>query len=133
MAKRSRAIEQVITSYHKALEKKDPQGAMAYLSSQYFTMGPGPAEDPHRWGIGRMPKALWKKWFKEASYKNKLAFLHSEINGDLAIAVASESGKITMPDGEGHKWDGAVNVWCLAKVKGSWKITSSVHGISGGK
>ena len=132
MAKRSRAIEQVITCYHKALEKKDPKGAMACLSSQFFDVGTGPADDPHSWRISRMPRAAWKKQFKESSVvKNKLTFSHSEINGDVAIAVASRSGKITMPDGKGRKWKGVVDVWCLSKVKGSWKIISSIHGAIG--
>lgn len=130
MAKSSRVVEQVVSRYHRAIERKNLDGALSCLSRQYFRVGhrSGGTSDPRNWTIGRLPaKAALRKWFSEGSYKNKLEFLHSAINGDLGIAVVRETGKVTAPDDKGYSWKEVVNVWCLAKVKGHWKIINSIH------
>lgn len=130
MAKGRRVIEQVVSRYHRAIEKKDLEGTLSCLSRQYFRVGHGPGQttDPSRWTVGKLPtKAALRKWFSETSYKNKLEFLHSEINGDMGIAVVRETGKVTAPGDKGYSWREIVNVWCLSKVKGTWKIVSSIH------
>lgn len=132
MAKSSRVVEQVVSRYHRAIEKRDADTAFACLGRQYFQIvhKPGRAADPSRWGGGRLPanaKAVLRKWVKDLTYKNTIEFMHTNIEDNFAVVVAKETGGYSSPKGEGHTWKGVTNIWCLSKTNSTWKIISSIH------
>lgn len=132
-------VQQVISRYHQAITDRDVEMALSCLADTYVQLGrtQGPPGDPTRWRTGALrTPAERRKQFSEvissplSSYENTLDFQHAYINENAAVVVARETGSSTNEKGEKHSWEGITNLWCLARIGGAWKITSSIHYLS---
>ncbi len=102
---------------------------MGCLSRSYFRTGQesGAANDPTRWRVeGLAPKATLRKAVSEGPYRCAIEFLHTHINGNMAVVATRETGSSTH-EGKTHTWEGYRNLWYLTKISGDWKILSLVH------
>lgn len=136
MASQIKGIQQVISRYHQAITDKDLKTMLSCVGPTYFRAGrmaKGSASDPTSWVAGDFttPESLRKsmvEFFRSKStYANTIEFLHTNIGKTAALVVARETGSFTTPKGQTSSWKGIINLWCMAKVRGRWKIVASLH------
>ena len=143
MANETKAIQQVVSQYHQAIADKDLKTALSCIGPTYFQAGrmaKGSASDPTTWVAGGFttPENMRKdmaKYFKSTAtaYANRIEFLHTSVGKNAALVVARETGSATGLKGQTSSWKGITNLWCMAKVRGRWKIVASLHQVSKGR
>lgn len=126
MADETKAIQEVVLRYHQAITDKD-------LKTTLGCVGPTLYGNPKE--TAAMQKQI-ARVFKspKTTYANKIEVLHTSIakKAALALVVTKETGSATWLNGRTLSWKGAINLWCLAKVRGKWRIIRSMHNISKG-
>lgn len=142
MASQIKDVQQVISRYHQAIADKDLKTALSCVGPSYFRAGrmaKGSASDPTSWVAGdftaheSLRKSMAPLFRSKSSYANTIEFLHTNIGKNAALVVARETGSFTAPKGQTGSWKGIVNLWCMAKVRGRWKIVASLHQVSKGR
>lgn len=123
MASEITEIQQVILRYHQAITDKDLKAALSCLSQTYVS------------GTFTKPEAMHKAMAKgfrspQTAYANTIEFLHTGAGKNAAVVVTKETGSSTWLKGQTGFWKGITNLWCLAKVRGRWKITHSLHNLA---
>lgn len=122
MANEIKEIQQVVSRYHQAITDKDLKIALSCLSQTYLSGGFTTPE--------AMQKAMAKGFSSpKTAYANTIDFLHIGVGKSAAVVVTKETGSSTWLKGKTVSWRGITNLWCLAKVRGRWKITHSLHNI----
>lgn len=143
MADETEQIQQVVSRYHRAIAEKDLKTAVGCIGPTYFRggrMGKGGASDPAAWVAGDFatPEGVRKSIARafgspKAAYANAIDFLHTSVAKNAALVVTMETGSATGPKGQAGSWKGITNLWCMAKVRGRWKIVASLHHVGKGR
>ena len=135
-------IEQVhacIEGMFNAQINRDVDGAMSFMADSHciWNVRAGDLSDPTIWKAGPFVSRIeLKEWMaKQQSYEVKYKYLHTDIweapdkSRRTAIAVVEETGKAVFNDGNIREWKEVVNLWALAEIDDTWKITGSMHHI----
>ena len=123
MANEIKDIQQVVSRYHQAITDKDLKTALSCLDQTYLSGGFTTPEAMH--------KAMAKGFSSpKTAYANTIEFLHTGVGENAAVVVTKETGSSTWLKGQTGSWKGITNLWCLAKVRGRWKITHSLHNLA---
>ena len=143
MADEIQQIQQVVSRYHRAIAEKDQKTAVGCIGPTYFRagrMGKGGASDPTAWVAGDFstPEGVRKSIARafgsaKSVYANSIEFLHTSVGKNAALVVTRETGSGTGPKGQTGSWKGVTNLWCMAKVRGRWKIVASLHHVGKGR
>jgi ketosteroid isomerase-like protein len=137
MADETKVIQQVISRYHQAITDKDLKTTLSCIGPTYFQgfRMPKGGNDPTAWAAGTFTtleevRKRIAKAFKspDSTYINQIEFLHTSVSENAALVVTKETGK-----GQIGSWKGVINLWCMAKVRGRWKIVGSLHHIGKGR
>lgn len=138
MADETKAIQQVISRYHQAITDKDLKATLSCVGPTYFqgfrTAKDG-SNDPTAWTAGmfttpeRARQSIAKAFQSpDSTYINQIEFLHTSVGENAALVVTKETGK-----GQVGSWREITNLWCMAKIRGRWKIVSSLHNLGKGR
>jgi hypothetical protein len=120
MASQIKEIQRVVSRYHQAVADKDLKIALGCLSPTYVA------------GKYTTPEAVRKTIVRnfgsaKTAYANTIEFLHTGVGRNAAVVVTRETGSFTGLKGQKGSWKGITNLWCLAKVRGRWRISHSLH------
>ena len=131
-------IEQVhacIDGMFNAQINGDVDGALSFMADSHciWNVRAGDLSDPTIWKAGGYATRIeLKEWLSNnQSYKCQYKYLHTDLHksGRTAIVVIEETGKAVSHDGRTHEWTEVVNLWSLAEIDGTWKVTGSMHHI----
>ena len=133
-------IEQVhacIDGMFNAQINGDVDGALSFMADSHciWNVRAGDLSDPTIWKAGGYATRIeLKEWLsKQQSYNVQYKYLHTDIweapdkSRRTAIAVVEETGKAVFHDGNIREWTEVVNLWSVAEIDGTWKVTGSMH------
>ena len=117
----------------------DANGAMSFMADTHciWNVQAGDLSDPTIWKAGPfVSRSELNDWMaKQKSYEVKFKYLHTDIweapdsSKRTAVVVIEETGKVIFSDGAIREWNEVVNLWALAEIAGTCKITGSMHHI----
>lgn len=127
MTTETNEVEQVVSRYHQAFTDKDLKAALSCVGRGYY--GDAKSTEAMRKRLARAFKS------PKTSYANKIEFVYTSVakRPGLAMVVTKETGGGTWLNGRKGSWKGITNLWCLAKVRGRWKIIRSLHHLGKGR
>jgi ketosteroid isomerase-like protein len=124
MASQIKEIQQVVSRYHQAFADKDLKTALSCLGLTYVGGLTTTTPEAIRKAIAEGLRST------KTAYANTIEFLHTGAGKNAAVVVTRETGSIIWLKGQKSSWRGITNLWYLAKVRGRWKITHSLHNLS---
>ena len=132
-------VHACIQGMFDALSNLDIDNAVSFLADTHcvWNVRAGDLSDPTIWKAGHYGQRADFKDFmaKHKSWKVRFKHLHTDIWEDpegskrTAVVVLEESGNAVFNDGHTHEWNEVRNLWALAEINGTWKITGSMHHI----